>query len=128
MTATTEQPSFYAPGAAYTVTGDATLYTLYSYVEGEGGIVYERISSAPVSWAGNWLISYGVSPASTFYFLKGLSGNASHESSSAGGSVTFASTGMRYADDRISDASASYVWNASPDGSYFKLQLDPFLQ
>ena len=35
---------------------------------------------------------------------------------------------MRYADDRISDASASYVWNASPDGSYFKLQLDAFLQ
>ena len=44
------------------------------------------------------------------------------------GSVSFASTGMRYADDRISDASASYVCNASPDGSNFKLQLDPFLQ
>ena len=42
---TTAKPSYYAPGASYTVTGNATLYALYARSEGSGEIVYQRASS-----------------------------------------------------------------------------------
>ena len=38
---TTSKPSYYAPGASYTVTGNATFYALYSRSEGSGAVVYQ---------------------------------------------------------------------------------------
>ena len=117
---TSAKPSLLS--GSYSPSGNVTLYAVYSKTEGSGGeTVYELIDSAPSSWTGNWLISYGTS-TSSLYFLKGLSGNTKYESSSAGGSVLLSSTGMSYADGQISGASNAYVWKASADGSYIKLQ------
>ena len=39
---TTNKPTYYAPGASYTVNGNATLYALYNRLEGGGGdVVYQ---------------------------------------------------------------------------------------
>ena len=117
---TSAKPSLLS--GSYSPSGNVTLYAVYSKTEGSGGAtVYELIDSAPSSWAGNWLISYGTS-TSSLYFLKGLSGNTKYESASAGGAVLLSSTGMSYADGQISDASSAYIWKASADGSYIKLQ------
>ena len=42
---TTTKPSYYAPGASYTVTANATLYALYSRSEGSGAVVYQLADS-----------------------------------------------------------------------------------
>ena len=119
---TTTKPSYYAPGASVTANSNITVYAVYTKTEGTGGAtVYELIDTAPSSWAGNWLISYGTS-TSSLYFLKGLSGNTKYESASAGGAVLLSSTGMSYADGQISGATNAYVWKATADGSYYKLQ------
>ncbi|MBQ3937949.1 MAG: InlB B-repeat-containing protein, partial [Clostridia bacterium] len=43
------EPTYYAPGASYTVTGNATLYALFTRVEEGAGseTVYELVTSAP---------------------------------------------------------------------------------
>ncbi|MBQ2062694.1 MAG: InlB B-repeat-containing protein, partial [Oscillospiraceae bacterium] len=57
---TSEKPTYYAPGAAYTVTGNTTLYALYTRVEeGTGDLYYELVNAAPADWAGNYVITYG---------------------------------------------------------------------
>jgi len=119
---TTAKPSCYAGGASYTPTANTTLYAVYSKTEGTGGAtVYELIDSAPASWTGNWVVTYGTS-TSSLYFLKGLSGNTKYESTSAGGSVLYSSTGASYADGVLSNVPSAYVWKATADGSYIKLQ------
>ena len=117
---TTTKPTILT--GSYAPSGSVTLYAVYTKTEGTGGAtVYELIDTAPSSWAGNWLISYGTS-TSSLYFLKGLSGNTKYESASAGGAVLLSSTGMSYADGQISGATNAYVWKATADGSYYKLQ------
>ena len=88
----TEQPTTYSGNV--TVNGNVTLYALYSYTATSGGstvTAYELLGSAPTTWAGNYLITYGTS-TSSLYVLKGLSGNKSYESTSAGGSVSAAAS------------------------------------
>ena len=117
---TTTKPAILT--GSYTPSGSTTLYAVYTKTEGTGGeTVYELIDSAPSSWTGNWVITYGTS-TSSLYFLKGLSGNTKYESTSAGGSVLYSSTGATYADGQLSGVSSAYVWKATADGSYIKLQ------
>ena len=54
--------------------------------------------------------------------LKGLSGNKSYQSTSAGGSVLYSNTGMTYADGYLTGVSSAYVWKVSATGSYYTLQ------
>ena len=117
---TTTRPTILT--GSYSPSASVTLYAVYTKTEGTGGsTVYELISSTPSSWAGNWLISYGTS-TSSLYFLKGLSGNTKYESASSGGHVLLSNTGMSYADGQISGATNAYIWKATADGSYYKLQ------
>ena len=42
---TTTKPTYYAPGASYTVNGNATLYTVYARVEeGTGSVIYQQVN------------------------------------------------------------------------------------
>ena len=54
--------------------------------------------------------------------LKGLSGNKSYQSTSAGGSVLYSNTGMTYANGYLTGVSSAYVWKVSATGSYYTLQ------
>ena len=117
---TTTRPTILS--GSYTPSGNVTLYAVYTKTEGTGGAtVYELLDSAPSSWAGNYVITYGTS-TSSLYLLKGLSGNTKYESTSAGGSVLLSSSGASYADGVLSGVTSAYVWKATADGSYFKLQ------
>jgi hypothetical protein len=103
-----------APGAiltgAYTATANITLKALYSHTEGTGGVGYELVTSAPSSWAGSYVITYG-NTAGSMYVLKGLSGNTRYESTSAGGATAFASTGMSLSNEVLTNVSDDYVFN-----------------
>ena len=117
----TEQPTTYS--GAVTVNGSVTLYALYSYTTGSGTgeTAYVFQGSAPSNWEGNYVITCGTS-LSSLYVLKGLSGNKSYQSTSAGGSVLYSNTGMTYANGYLTGVSSAYVWKVSATGSYYTLQ------
>ena len=122
VSSTTTQPTTYT--GTVTVNGSVTLYALYSYTSTSGGSSvtgYELLGSAPSSWAGNYVITYGTS-TSSLYVLKGLSGNTKYESTSAGGSVLYSNTGMTYADGVMTGVSSAYVWNIAATGSYYTIK------
>ena len=117
---TTTRPTILT--GSYAPSGSVTLYAVYTKTEGSGGAtVYQLIDTAPSSWAGNWVITYGTS-TSSLYLLKGLSGNTKYESASAGGAVLLSNSGASYADGQLSGVTNAYVWKATADGSYYKLQ------
>ncbi|MBR1758823.1 MAG: InlB B-repeat-containing protein [Lachnospiraceae bacterium] len=116
---TTSKPTYYAPGATYTPSANTTLYAVYTKTEGGSGAnVYELVTSAPSTWAGNYVITYGTS-SSSMYVMKGLSGSTKYESTSAGGAVALASTGITLSGSQLSDVSDAYIFNvASSSGKY----------
>ena len=115
---TQTKPSYYAPGASYTPSGNTTLYAVYTRTEGGSGeTVYELVTSAPSDWSGRYVITYG--NTSSLYALKGLSGQGSYESSSAGGATAYASTGMSLSGNALHDVSNAYIFTvASYNGKY----------
>ena len=120
---TTTKPSYMAPGASYTPTGNVTLYALYTRNEGGSGgeTVYELLTSAPSNWAGSYVITYGKS-ASGMYVMKGLSGNTKYESASAGGAVALSSTGMTLSDNKLYNAGNAYVFNVAAYNSKYSIK------
>ncbi len=117
---TTDEPAYYAPGAAYTVTGNTTLYALFTRVEGSDEVIYQIVADNLTDWTGNYVITSGKD--SSMYVLKGLSGNTSYESASAGGTVTFANSGMTLDGDVLRNVGSAYVFAAASTGSAYTLQ------
>ncbi|MDO4415163.1 MAG: InlB B-repeat-containing protein [Erysipelotrichaceae bacterium] len=101
---------------SYTPTSNITLKALYRYTtSSQSG--YKLVTSAPSDWSGKYVITYGNS--TSLYALKGLSGNKKYESTSAGGSIAYASTGMTLSGDTLTNVSDAYVFTASASGSYY---------
>lgn len=117
---TTVEPEFYAPGASYTVTADATLYALFTRVESTGETVYQLVNDNRSDWSGKYIITCGKDTSALV--LKGLSGNTSYESSSAGGAATFSSTGMTLDGEKIRNANNAYVFELAATGSNYTIQ------
>ncbi len=115
---TTSAPSYYAAGTSFTPTKNTTLYALYTKSEGGSGeTVYQLLTAAPSSWAGNYVITYG--NGSSLYALKGLSSGTKYESASAGGAVALSSTGMTLSGNQLKNASSAYIFKvASYNGNY----------
>ncbi len=117
----TTQPANILTGS-YTVTGNITLRALYSYTSTSGsGTGYQRLTSAPSDWTGSYVITYGTN-TSSMYVLKGLSGNTSYESASAGGAVALSSTGMSYANDVLTGATNAYVFDIAASSSKYTIK------
>ncbi len=117
---TTAKPAYYAPGATYTVTGNATLYALYTRTEGSSEVIYEVVAEPITDWTGNYVITSGKDTG--MYVLKGLSGNTSYESASAGGTVTFASSGMTLDNGVLKNVGSAYVFQAEAAGTGYSLK------
>ena len=117
---TTAKPTYYAPGAEYTVTANATLYALYTRSEGSGEIIYEIVAEPITDWAGKYVITCGKD--SSMYVLKGLSGNTSYESASAGGTVTFANSGMTLDNGVLKNVGNAYIFEAAAAGTGYSLK------
>ena len=54
---TTETPTYYAPGAAFTVSGSITFYALYTRHEGPEGVSYELCTALPEELQGSYVIT-----------------------------------------------------------------------
>ena len=120
---TTTAPTYYAPGASYTVTGDATLYALYSHVEGSGATVYELLTAAPSNWAGNYVITNNATSTSGMYVLKGVTGSASGtDAESASNCTAFASTGITLNGTTMSNVPNDYIITLTANGSYYTVK------
>jgi C1A family cysteine protease len=117
---TADAPAFYEPGAAYTVTGNVTLYALFTRFEGTGDLVYQLVNDNLADWSGNFVITCGKD--TSMYVLKGLSGNTSYESSSAGGTVTFANAGMTLSGETLKNVGSAYVFEIAPTGSSYTIK------
>ena len=117
---TTAEPEFYAPGASYTVTANATLYALFTREEGSGETVYQLVNDNLSDWSGKYIITCGKDTSALV--LKGLSGNTSYESSSAGGAAAFSSTGMTLDGEKIRNANDAYVFTIAATGSEYTIQ------
>ena len=117
---------YYEPGAAYTVTGNVTLYAVYSRVEeGVGAPVYELVSSAPSDWADNYVITYRTvnSSSSPMYVMKGVSVSSNGTSiESSSNSSQYAVTGITLNGTTLSDVSDDYVFKMESHGSYYSMQ------
>ena len=84
---------------------------------GSGTAGYQLVTSAPSDWSGNYVITYG--NTTSLYALKGLSGNTKYESTSAGGSIAYASTGMTLSGNVLTNVSDAYVFTISSyNGKY----------
>ena len=104
----------------YTPSGNVTLKALYSYTSGSGATGYELVTSAPSDWSGNYVITYG--KTTSLYALKGLSGNTRYESTSAGGSTAYASTGMSLSGTTLTNVPSAYVFNIAKSGSKYAIK------
>ena len=124
---TTDAPAYYAPGASYTVTANATLYAVYSRVDGEGGdeTVYELVTSTPADWAGNYVITNNTTNLTTsgLYVLKGITGSSGGtDAENANNCTAFASTGITLTDNVLHDVADTYVITLTAQGSYYTVK------
>ena len=120
VSSTTVRPSVLT--GSYKVTGNITLRALYSYSSSSGsGSSYQLVSSAPASWNGNYVITYGTN-ASSMYVLKGLSGDNRYESSSSNAAVLLSNTGMTLSNNTLSGATNAYIFKVAANGSKYSIQ------
>ena len=116
---TTEKPTFYAPGAVYTVTGNVTLYAVYTRMEGSGEVYYQKLSAAPADWSGKYVITGGAGNL----VLKGLSTDIRIESSTAGASILFENTGITLDGDVLRNVAPEYVFQVAPsNGAHYSIR------
>ena len=116
---TTDKPDFYAPGAVYTVTGNVTLYAVYTRMEGSGEVYYQKLSAAPADWSGKYVITGGAGNL----VLKGLSTDIRIESSTAGASILFENTGITLDGDVLRNVAPEYVFQVAPsNGAHYSIR------
>ena len=105
------------------ITAPKTFYALYSFTESESETVYDLVTSTPSSWTGNYVISY--LNTTDMYVMKGITGSysgRSYESATAGGSASYAVSGIRLESNRLHDVNAQYVFAFAQQGSGYSIQ------
>ncbi|MBQ6074847.1 MAG: InlB B-repeat-containing protein [Lachnospiraceae bacterium] len=118
---TADKPAFYEPGAAYAVTGNATLYALYSRTEGSGAVSYRLVTSMPADWTGRYVITR--KNDSSLYMMKGVtvsSNGTEIENSSNAGSLS--ASGAVLQDDVLSGVPENYVFEMENRDSYYSVR------
>ncbi|MBQ2144632.1 MAG: InlB B-repeat-containing protein, partial [Oscillospiraceae bacterium] len=120
---TTEKPEYYAPGAAYTVTGNVTLYAVFTREEeGTGDPVYELVSTAPADWTGNYVITY-LTTANNMVLMKGVTpASNGADMENAANAATYANAGVTLDGTTLSNVANDYVFAVAPHGSYYSIQ------
>ena len=122
---TTDEPTYYAPGAAYTVTGNATLYALFTRAEGEAAMGFQLLTAAPADWTGNYVITNSTTNVTTsgMYVLTGIAGSSSGADAEVAGNATaFASTGITLENNVMTGVANDYIMNIAASGSYYTIQ------
>ena len=117
---TANKPAFYLPGAEYTVAANATLYALYTRVEGSSEVIYEIVADPLTDWTGNYVITSGKD--SSLIAFKGVSSDQRLENSTCGASVAFANTGMTLDGTVLRNVPANYVFTVAKQGSAYTIK------
>ena len=117
---TTNKPSYYAPGASYTVTANATLNALYTRTEGSTEKIYEIVADPLSDWSGNYVITSGKD--TSLIAFKGVSSDQRLENSTCGASVAYASTGMTLDGTVLKNVPANYVFTIAKNGSTYTIK------
>ena len=118
---TTQTPSFYAPGASYTVPGNVTLYALFTRSESGGAPVYKLLNEHPADWAGNYVISYGTD--SDMFLMKGMTVSYDgQEIENSANAVSYAASGAVLSGESLSQVADAYRFAMYPDGNYYTVQ------
>ena len=118
---TSDKPAFYESGAAYTVTGNATLYALYTRQEGSGAVSYRLVEAEPADWTGNYAITYGKD--SSLYVMKGVSVNSNGvDIENSNNAVSLASSGATLSDTLLSGVAENYVFTMERRSGYYSIQ------
>ncbi|MBQ6331471.1 MAG: InlB B-repeat-containing protein, partial [Clostridia bacterium] len=119
---TTQNPGYLLPGASYTVTGNATLYALYTRVdEGAGEVGYELVSNAPTDWTGNYVITYGTD--TSMYVMTGVTPSSNGaQIESASNATTYANAGVSLSGSVLSNVANSYIFKLAKHGNYYSIQ------
>ena len=129
---TTNKPTYYAPGASYNVTGNATFYALYDRLEGEGGdTVYQQTSDLEVGGkyaitAGNYAVSNTIYNTSNNHYVSSQSVtiNDSTNTLTVASSVNINS--ILY-EVESGNSSAGWVFKNVANGKYLTLGSDEYL-
>ena len=129
---TTNAPSYYAPGAAYTVTGNTTLYALYTRTESSGGsVIYQladqlEVGGRYIITSGNYAVKNTVYNTSTNRYLTAQSVTVNSSSNT----VTVASSvdpeTILWEIESGTD-SAGYVFKNTAKGQYMSLSSTEYL-
>ncbi|MBR4906901.1 MAG: InlB B-repeat-containing protein, partial [Clostridia bacterium] len=123
---TQTKPVFYAPGAAYTVTGNTTLYAVYSRVEeGVGAPVYELVSEAPSDWSGNYVITYRYTNSTSMpmYVMKGVAVDSDGTGIEGNANASqYAVTNAVLDGTTLSEVSDDYLFTMEPHDSYYSMR------
>ncbi len=117
---TAEAPEFHAPGADYTVTGNTTLYAVYTRVEGSDELIYELVSDNLSDWTGNYVITSGKD--TSLVALKTTYSDQRIENSTSGASVAYAKTGMTLDGNLLRNVPADYVFTLAKNGSNYTIK------
>ncbi len=129
---TTTKPTYYAPGASYTVNGNTTLYALYNRLDGEGGeTVYQKVDTLEVGGryvitAGNYAVGNTIYNTSNNHYVtsKSVSINDSTNTLTPGSGVDINT--ILYEIESGSE-SAGYVFKNVANGKYLTLGSDEYL-
>ena len=105
----------------YQPTGDTTLYALYSYTEGSGVVGFQRLTSAPDTWEGNYVITYTAN-AGTMRVLKSTKSSSVVGISSSTYAPSLASTGITLNQNVLTNVSTAYQFTVSAHDSYYWFQ------
>ena len=126
---TTTKPTYYAPGASYTVNGNATLYALYTRVEGSGEVVYQQSDSIEIG--GKYAITIGNYAVSNTVYNTSLNHYVTSQSVTISGSnLTVASSvnvNTILYEVESGTAAAGYVFKNVANSKYLTLGSDEYL-
>ena len=117
---TTDVPEFYAPGAAYTVTANATLYALFTRLEGTGNLIYRIVNDNAADWTGNYVITYNKD--TSLIALKSTTTDQRIENATSGASVAYANTGMTLDGDVLRNVPDTFVFHIGKSGSAYTIK------
>jgi C1A family cysteine protease len=117
---TTDEPVFYAPGAAYTVMGNTTLYAVFTKTEGSANSAYELVTAAPVDWSGKYVIT-GPGKNNLVVF-KGIDGEQQIENNDAPVSANINNTGITQDGSVLRNVADDYVFTLAKRGNYYTIK------
>ena len=123
---TERAPVLFAPGAAYTVNGNATLYAVYTRVAVNGGESFcELISEPQADWSGTYAISYRAENTATvpMYLMKGVAVDEDGAGIETDNNAAWIrETGAKQKGTTLTKVTDEFLFMLEPHGEYYSIR------